>query len=497
MNLIAAHSSGIKTRLIMSIMIMGMLLNSCKKDKFNVPQNVGTIRFAANAYTIENNTVDPLTIVLPLSLPLEADATALITVDNQSTIAADQYTTTPAIPAEGLTLNLPKGATQISFQLSSLNNFEGEKTLVLKLSAATGGLSVANINSTASITIKGNPIVIPEIRTSEPGLAFGSVVTGTISDSKSYVLTGTKLSSDVIVNASPNFQISLDDNTFSSTLTIPFATANATPVTIYTRFLATTGINQTVNGTISHRSGTVPDATVTLTGVEYGVAAPGILIMKEDFSYGTTAGNLTTIGSANWSAFSGAGVSPIKYVTPGLTFPGYVGSGVGGAALSENGSGSREDASRSFTAVNSGVIYTSHLINIASAPATAGGDFYLSWRDPAAAYFNRIYVKDVSGKLNIGVGKSSATTVFSSTAYDFGNTYLLVSKYDFNTGISSIYVLSAAPGLIEPPTADATTNTGSGPASLVNIMIRQNTGVLKATTDGIRVATSWKEAVGL
>ncbi|WP_316810939.1 hypothetical protein [Pedobacter heparinus] len=497
MNLIAAHSSGIKTRVIMAIMIMGMLLNSCEKDKFNVPLNVGTIRFAANAYTIENNTVDPLTIVLPLSLPLEEEATVIISIDGQSTIAADEYTISPAIPAEGLTLKLPKGATEVSFQLSSLNNFEGEKTLVLKLGSALGGIAVANTNASSSINIKGNPIIIPEVKTSESGIAFGSVVTGTISTSKSYVLIGVKLTADVQVSATANFQVSLDDNTFSNTLTIPFAVANAAPITIHTRFNANTGVNQTITGSISHSSGTVPDATVTLTGIEYGVAAPGILIMKEDFSYGATAGNLTTLGSANWSAFSGAGVSPIKYVTPGLTLAGYVGSGVGGAAISENGSGSREDASRNFTAVNSGVIYTSHLINIASAPATAGGDFYLSWRDPAAAYFNRIYVKDVSGKLNIGVGKSSATTAFSATAYDFGTTYLLVSKYDFNTGVSSIYVLSGAPGLIEPPTADATTSTGSGPSSLVNIMFRQNTGVLKATTDGIRVATSWKEAVGL
>lgn len=493
MNLIAAHLSGIKTRFIMFV-IMGMLLTSCEKDKFNIPQNVGTIRFAANSYTIENNTVDPLTVVLPLSLPLEEEATVLVSVDGQSTIAADQYTITPAIPAEGLTLKLPKGATEISFQVSSMNNFEGEKTLILKLSSAIGGLTVANSNASSSINVKGNPIVVPELKTSETGLAFGSVVTGTISDSKSYVLTGVKLTADVVVSASANFQVSLDDLSFSNTLTIPFATANAAPITIYTRFMANTGVNKTITGTISHSSGAIPEASVALTGIEYGVAAPGILIMKEDFNYGATAGNLITLSGGNWLSFSGT-VNPVKYMPSGLSFPNYAGSGVGGAVVSENGSGSREDLYRSFTPQNSGVLYTSMLVNFSA--ASAAGDFFSSWRDPAAAYFNRLYVKDVAGKINIGVGKSTATVAYGSTAYDYGTTYLLVHKYDFGSGTSSIYILSAAPSVIEPPSANGVTSTGSGPASVTSVIIRQNTGVLTVNIDGIRVATSWKEAVGL
>ncbi|ACU03517.1 hypothetical protein [Pedobacter heparinus] len=501
MNLIAAHSSGIKTRLIMSIMIMGMLLNSCKKDKFNVPQNVGTIRFAANAYTIENNTVDPLTIVLPLSLPLEADATALITVDNQSTIAADQYTTTPAIPVEGLTLNLPKGATQISFQLSSLNNFEGEKTLVLKLSSATGGLSVANINSTASITIKGNPIVIPEIRTSEPGLAFGSVVTGTISDSKSYVLNATKLTSDVLISASANFQVSLDDNTFSSTLTIPFATANATPVTIYARFLATTGINQTVTGTISHRSGTVPDAVVNVSGVEFGVAIPGVLVHKEDFNYGTVANSITAVSGGKWTAYSASATRPVQYLSPGLTYTGYAGSGIGGALVMQNNGSSSEDVSMNFPAQSSGVVYSAQLMNFASGPTTA--DFFYSFGDGAAgatpAYFNRIYAKANGSKMSLGLGRNSTTVTYAAADLDYGVTYLVVSKYEFATNNSTLYILSGVIPTIEPATPSAVSNvSGADPTALTRIVVRQNTGVpLKVTIDGIRIATSWKEAVGL
>ncbi|MDR6783234.1 hypothetical protein ABIE26_000278 [Pedobacter africanus] len=494
------RSSGINLRPIMAFMIMGMLFNSCKKDKFSVPLNVGTIRFAANAYTIENNTVDPLTIVLPLSLPLEEEATVLISVDGQSTIAADQYTITPAIPAGGLTLKLPKGATEVSFQVSSLNSFEGEKSLVLKLSAATGGLSVANTNAVSSITIKGNPIILPEIKTSESGLAFGNVVTTSISDSKSYVLTGVKLSTDVLISATANFQVSLDDQAFGSSLTIPFATLNAAPVTIYARFLANTGINQTVTGSILHSSGTVPDAIVSVSGIEYGVAAPGVLIKKEDLEYGTTAGALSTRSGGSWATFSAGGSSAVQYISAGLTYTGYAGSGIGGALVSENGNGSREDISWAFPAQTSGVIYTAQMINFASAPATA--DFFLSLGDGASgttpAYFNRIYAKANGSQLSLGIGRNSATAVYSTTGLDYGKTYLVVHKYEFATGNSALYLIGSTIPVIEPPVPNATSVATGDPASLTRVVIRQNTNApLKATVDGIRVATSWKEAIGL
>jgi hypothetical protein len=480
------------------MIVMGIMLNSCQKDPINpAPTNVGTVRFAANAYTIENNTIEPLTITLPLSLPLEQDATVLVSVDNSSTIATSEYTITPAIPATGITLSLPKGSTEVSFKVSSLNNFEGEKTLTLKLSSATGGLTVSNTNGTATINIKGNPIILPEIKTSTSSLAFGSVITSTSSASQTYTLTGVKLSANVTITASTNFQVSLDNNTFATTVTVPFATANAAPITVYARFNAFTGTNQSVSGTITHSSGTLPDNTITVSGIEYGVAAPGILIMKEDFNYGATTSTLTAVSSGTWPIFSGT-VNPAKYVSPGLSLPGYAGSGVGGAVISENGAGSREDYSKAFTTQTSGVIYAAQLVNVSAASTTV--DFFGGLRDPAIAgnYYNRLNVKDDgTGKPTFGVGKSSATVAFATGSYNYGTTYLVVTKYDFSTGVSSLYVISGAPSVIEPPLADATTSTGTGPAALGNIIIRQGTGVLTATYDGIRVATSWKEAVGL
>lgn len=478
------------------LLAIGTIIGACKRDLF-IPGNVGTVRFESAAYTIENNTLDPLKIVLPLSLPLEQDATFIIEVDGQSTIQSDEYITNPGIPASGMVIKLAKGATEASFELSSLNNFEGEKTLVLKLTKATGGLSVSNTNANTVITIKGNPIIVPEIRLSETGIAFGNVETGTVTAATTYMVMGTKLTSDISVTSPANFEISLDDATYGHSLTIPFDNANMGGVTVYVRFLATTGVNQTITGNITHTSATATDVNLNVSGVEYGNAASGILLLNEDFNYGASAGNLKAV-TTNWSVYSGT-VNPIKYAVPGLSFSGYAGSGVGGCVVTENGSGSREDMIISFTSQNSGSVYVAQLINIAAAPS-ASPTFFTSLVNATSSptYYNRLFVKDNGGSLNIGLGRTSTSSTYASANYSYGTTYLVVTRYDFS-GTSYMYILSpGAVSAIEPPTADITNAAGTGATSLLGVCLRQSTeNPLIATFDGLRVATSWKEAVGL
>ncbi len=497
MKLMSYHSAIIKTYII-TTMLMGIMVLSCTKEQIGItPTNVGTVRFAANAYTIENNATEPLIIKLPLSLPLEQDGTVLVSIDTSGTIALSEYTITPALPSSGRLITLPKGSTEVSFNINSLNNFEGEKTLVLKLSAPTGGLTVSNTNASAVINIKGKPIINPEMQTSTATLSLGNTISGTSSPSQSYTLKGIKLIANVTLTGSDNFEVSLDNTKFSTSLIIPFAIVNTAPVTIYARFTALTGINQPVSGTITHSSGTVIDNTIVVNGIEYGVALPGSLIFKEDFSYGASSSTLKAVSGNAWPVFGGT-VNPVAYLPNGLIFNGYAGSNVGGAIVSENGAGSREDYSTTFNKITSGVVYAAQLINVSAANATV--DFFSGLRDPAIAgnYYNRLNVKDDgTGKPSFGIGKSSSTVAFASGTFSYGTTYLVVTKYDFDSGISSLYVLGSPPNKYEPPVPNATTNVGSGPAALGNVFIRQNTGVLTATYDGIRIATSWREAVGL
>lgn len=472
-------------------LICTLLLLACKKSAVKKPMNVGAVRFESTSYTIENNSPDSLTVVLPFSLPIEEDASITITIDNSSTINSDEYAISPAPSSNKLVLQLAKGSMETSLKVISKNNFEGDKLLVLKITEATGGLSISNANNTASITIKGEPIVLPEINVSLNTISFGNVAAGSTSEPRTYDVWGVKLTQDVTVTASSNFEISLDGNDYSNTLTLSASALNIAPMTVYVRFIANTGTNQSIDGFITHSSAGVQDAMISTNGIEYGNALPGILIHSDNFDYGPTAGLLKEV-TDKWPVFSGT-LNPIKYIVPGLSYPGYIGSGIGGAVVTENGSGSREDNSTAFTPQNSGTIYVAQMINIASA---ASGDFFTSFRDPGGSYFNRIYVRDNGGKPQIGIGKSTATVAYSSKSYEYGQTYLLVHKYDFTTGVSSMYVLSGEIPLIEPATPDAVTSTGSGPTSLVNICLRQNTTLLTATFDGLRIATGWREAVG-
>lgn len=489
----------------MLVLLVAAVLSSCNKYKFTIPVNTGTIRFSQNAYSIDRNAPQPTTVVLPLSLPLEQDATALVTIDASSTALSSQYTIDPLIPAEGIKLSLVKGATQVSFNIASLENFEGDVTVVLNLSTATGGVTISNTNATTTITIHGKPIVLPAIVSSVPNLpSFDNVVTGTTSTSQSYTVSGVKLTSNITLLASSSYKLSLDNVTFTSSATIGFAAANTAPVTVYVVFAPNTGSNVGISGDITMSSGTVPSVKVTLSGAEVGNAVSGILIMKDDFSYGATAGAITATSSGAWSAYSATGANASQYVTAGLSFTGYAGSGVGGALVSQNYKASAEDVSWSFTAQTSAAstIYTAQLLNFASAPTSA--DFFTSLGDGAAGvtpvYYNRIYAKANGGQFLLGVDRNATAAIgYSLTNYDYGTTYLVVTKYDFTNGTSSMYVLSGAIPSIEPLTPDATSSGGAvDPASLTRVVIRQSTNLpLSVTYDGVRVATSWKQAVGL
>lgn len=501
MNLRTSYLSGIKGGLLAMMMLVGALLSSCTKLQFTAPANVGTIRFANSSYTIERN-AGATTITLPLSLPLESDATALVTLDNNKTTAqSSQYAIDPLIPANGITLSLPKGSTQASFTITSAENFEGDIVIALKLSNATGGVTVANSNAATLITIHGKPIVLPALTASVVSLSFGNVSTTGTSTSQSFTVSGVKLTAPVSVTADANFKVSLDNTNFSQSVSITAAAAMAAPVTVYAQFVANTGVNQALSGNITLVSGTL-STIVGVSGTEVGNAAPGILVTKEDFNYGAANGNITAVSGGVWTAYSASGSNPVPYSAAGLTYAGYTGSGIGGSLVSENRSASSEDVSASFTA-QTNVVYMAQMMNFVSAPTSA--DFFMSFGDGAAGatpvYYNRFYAKANGSQMSLGISRNASTTpAYSATNLDYGTTYLVVTKYDFTNGTSSLYILSGTIPAIEPATPNVTSSGGAAdPTSgLTRIIIRQNTATpLKVNIDGIRVATSWKAAVGL
>ncbi len=219
---------------------------------------------------------------------------------------------------------------------------------------------------------------------------------------------------------------------------------------------------------------------------DFTIVTPTVSL-DENFDYGSTVGDLTTVSSGSWEAHSGAGSGPIGYDTSSLSMTDYPSTDIGGS-LTIDGAGS-EDVTNWFSEISSGNVYASALVNL-SAISSGTYSFHLRDSDFAVGYVARVgAMDDGSGNILFGIGASSSSLTYGTTAFDLNTTYLLVSSYNIDTGISNLYVLSATEAA-EPTTPEATSSGESG-AIISGVSIRQGGGGPTGTIDGVRVANTW------
>ena len=87
------------------------------------------------------------------------------------------------------------------------------------------------------------------------------------STSKSVQVNGANLTSDLTINASANYEVSLDDTTFTDDVLIDQAAANAGNTTIYIRFSPMSGAVGNQTGTISFVSAPATTKTLSVSGI--------------------------------------------------------------------------------------------------------------------------------------------------------------------------------------------------------------------------------------
>jgi len=218
------------------------------------------------------------------------------------------------------------------------------------------------------------------------------------------------------------------------------------------------------------------------------VFAQAQTLLTEDFNY--TVG--TDILSQGWARHSGTS-SPNDsiLVTDGLTFTGYVGSGIGGAAILNS---TNKDQNKTFTAQTTGSVYASFMMKAGS--SNRQGYFFNFASTPLSGnvFLTRVWVN--SNGTGTGIGTYGAGLEPSPyLAITANTTYLIVVKYDFSTKISSLYVFNTMPSS-EPTTAQATYTETATIANVGAVCLRQYTWTGSTTPeniviDGIRVATSW------
>lgn len=95
--------------------------------------------------------------------------------------------------------------------------------------------------------------------------AFSTTALNTPSAEQSYQVSGTALTTDITVTAPANFQVSLNSGgPFISSVTIPFATANAGNTTVFVQYLPTAGTSH--SGDVANASTGATTQNIAVTG---------------------------------------------------------------------------------------------------------------------------------------------------------------------------------------------------------------------------------------
>jgi PKD repeat protein len=229
-------------------------------------------------------------------------------------------------------------------------------------------------------------------------------------------------------------------------------------------------------------------ATVIFSFVASNISV-GQVLLDENFSY--PAGDLIT--SWGWTAHSGGGTQPITVNNGGLTFTGYIDSGIGNAALVDN---TGEDDNKTFTVQTSGVVYVAFMVNVTT---TAAGYFFHLGGSPIGTIFRGKVFMDATNHFGVSVGSNTGT--FATSTYNLGTTYLLVLKYEIVSGttndIVSLFIFDTSVPSTEPvtpaigPLTDAT-QSDINPAC---VAIRQFLATQNLLIDGIRVGLTWADVI--
>ncbi|HEX9950997.1 MAG TPA: T9SS type A sorting domain-containing protein [Rubricoccaceae bacterium] len=221
-------------------------------------------------------------------------------------------------------------------------------------------------------------------------------------------------------------------------------------------------------------------------------------LLQDNFR-GSPGSALTANG---WTAIA-TGATPVLSVTANnLTFPNYPSVSGNAAGIGPSG----QDVNRSFTSQTSGTVYAAFLVNVSAAQT---GDYFFGLERllGGSSYVGRVYARSAAGGVQFGLSRSSTNTtvlpVYTTTEYALNTTYLLVVEYQIVAGASndtvSLNVISAGEDYsAEPATPTVTDPTVAADlAGIGTVALRQGTtGQAPALTlDGLRVATTWAEAV--
>jgi len=202
------------------------------------------------------------------------------------------------------------------------------------ITSGTAAITVANgstVSNSQVFTI--DPAGVPNLTTSTSLLNLSNSVIGTASASSSYTITGANLTTDPVITAPANFEISLNNTTFFPSLTLPRTGNNITgqPLTIYVRTTSSAPVgiyNVVVNNTATGAIAKTVNVTATVLNAQPSTLPTGI-----SFSNVTS-----TTFTVNWT--NGNGARRLLLVRQGGAVSAFPLDGQGYSAAAQFGSGS-------------------------------------------------------------------------------------------------------------------------------------------------------------
>ena len=241
---------------------------------------------------------------------------------------------------------------------------------------------------------------------------------------------------------------------------------------------------------------------IEIQSISFSVLA---LLLDENFDYGTVANPDLTAVTTNWTRHSG--VQGPAYITTSLSYPSYLSSGIGGSVTFTNGGSGINDGdvntSLSSPVTTDNNVYAAFLLNLTSALPTADYFFHFGPSPISTTFRGRVFARSNSTGWSLGLSKFNETRVDDNTVLNFNQTYLVVLKYSFSTALTTddvvtLYLYDTGYPTTEPGSPLVTvgptgSGTGSDPANIGTIAIRQGTNSPTGNMDGIRVSTTWSE----
>jgi len=236
------------------------------------------------------------------------------------------------------------------------------------------------------------------------------------------------------------------------------------------------------------------------------LSAYSATLLTDDFDYAT--GNLATVGG--WTNHNGT-TNLIQVTSPGLSFTGFSGSGVGNAVTLTN---TGEDVHKAFSPLVTGTGYVGFMLKVNTIPPTGKSDYFFNVAaapagEPPALGTNfkgRVFLND-AGKIGIS-NSSSAAAYCSGVTLNTTDTYFVVVKQELIDGASndnaSIFVFTTTAPLTEPTidgvNAIAATDAAGSNGDLADfgaVALRQGSAAngVGVVVDGLRVADNWADAV--